>query len=295
MRRALPLLFLLLLVPATVLAKDVYKGFLDESIPHHRAIKDTLALIEAHPDEAGLYNDLGCLIAWDGFWRDALRNFETAARLDPKDDKPLFNAGVVHAWQGEWGSAKGAFKKALKRRPGNWPAWWMLGYAEERLGNREAAVVAYKTSLRVDTSLFDPKNNPFALMTKLKGRVLVETYEKRLVRAAMPQTEQLEDPERIGTFLQRRRPPEASAAPAPTGTPGPGGTSPVITSVPSVSSPGVIPRSAPAGTSSASPTPPAPGALPRRTPLQMPARPVTPPLPGPGVAPTPGPPGPGGG
>ncbi len=295
MKRAFPLLVLFLVVRTPALARDVYKGFLDENIPHHRAIKDTLALIEAHPDEAALYNDLGCLIAWDGFWRDALRNFEKAAQLDPKDDKPHFNAGVVYAWRSEWGSAKRAFKKALKRGPGNWPAWWMLGYAEERLGNREAAVEAYKTSLRVDTSLYDPKKNPFALMTKLKARVLVETYERRLVRAAMPQTEQLEDPERIGTFLQRRRLPETSAALAPTGTPSPRGTSPVVTSVPSVSAPGVVPRGVPAGTTSAPPAPPPPGELPRRPPLQSPPRPATPPPPGPGVAPTPRPPGPGGG
>ena len=108
----------------------------------------------------------------------------------------------------------------------------MLGYAEERLGNIDAAVDAYKTSLRVDTSLFDVKRNPFAADSKLKARVLMETLDKRLVRAAMPATEQFADAERVGSFFQRARPVAAAAGPReePVFAPGPQG--PVITSVP---------------------------------------------------------------
>lgn len=213
-------------------ARDVYRNFLDPGIPNHRAILDTLALLESTPNDPGLHNDLGCLIARDGFWRDALREFSTAADLDKQDGRPLFNAGLVHAWKSEWSSARGSFRKAVGRDGGNWPGWWMLGYAEERLGNTNAAVDAYKISLRVDTSLFDVKRNPFAADSKLKARVLMETLDKRLVKAAMPSTEQLADGERVGSFFQRARP--AVAAPAtrdePVYAPGPQG--PVITSVP---------------------------------------------------------------
>jgi hypothetical protein len=214
-------------------ARDVYKGFLDPAIPHHRAILDTLALLEKSPNDAGLHNDLGCLIARDGFWRDAQHEFSTAADLDRSDSRPLFNAGIVHAWKSEWGSARGSFRKAVKRGPGNWPAWWMLGYCEERLGNVDAAVDAYKVSLRVDTSLFDVKRNPFAADTKLRARVLLETFDKRLVRAALPLTEQLADADRLGAFFQRARPAAVVAAPPreePAPEPGPQG--PVVTSVP---------------------------------------------------------------
>jgi len=301
MKRFLPVLLLLLVIPGTAPAPDIYKGFLDEGIPHHRAIKETLALIEARPNEAALYNDLGCLIAWDGFWRDALRNFKKAAALDEKDGKPLFNAGVVEAWRGEWGSARRAFKRALKRSPGNWPAWWMLGYAEEQLGNTEAAVDAYKRSLRVDTSLFDLRRNPFALTTKLKGRVLLETYGTRLIRAAMPQTEQFEDAQRIATFLQRSRPPAPPVAPpAAESSPPAEGSGPVMVNVPAAAAPAPTPRarsarSAPAPKVTVTP------AAPRETtpaPPQPPAsnEPVRRlPPPAPDAAPTPGVPGPGGG
>jgi tetratricopeptide (TPR) repeat protein len=218
MRRLLPL-FLLVVLPGTAPAPDIYKSFLDENLPNHRAIKETLALIELRPNDAALYNDLGCLIAWDGFWRDAIKALDKAAELDEKDSKPLFNAGLVQAWRGEWSAARSAFGQAVKRNPGNWPAWWMIGYSEERLGNTDAAVDAYKRSLRVDTSLFDVRKNPFAATTKLKGRVLLETYRARMIRAAMPQEEQLEDPERIAGFFQRSKaaaaPGAAAAPPAP--------------------------------------------------------------------------------
>lgn len=214
-------------------ARDVYRNFLDPGIPNHRAILDTLALLEKTPNDARLHNDLGCLIARDGFWRDALREFSTAAGLDERDSRPLFNAGLVHAWKGEWSSARGSFRKTIKRDGGNWSGWWMLGYAEERLGNTDAAVDAYKNSLRVDTSLFDVRRNPFAADSKLKARVLMETLDKRLVRAAMPATEQLADAERVGSFFQRARP--AAAAPAALrdeAAPAPGPQGPVFTSVP---------------------------------------------------------------
>ena len=208
--------------------KDSYKGSLDPAIPHHAAILDTLSKIEQDPANATLYNDLGCLIAWDGFWRDALRNFDTAAELAPKDSRPSFNAGLVEGLRGEWGSARSRFHKAVKTDPGNWPAWWMLGFAEETLGNESAAVDAYSRSLRVDTSLFDPKINPFAVRTRLRARVLLVTYERRRMDAALPFSNQLSNPSRVASFFQRR----AKAPHAIVEIEEPPRTGPVVTSVP---------------------------------------------------------------
>ncbi len=191
-------LLLVLAIPA--LAKDVYKGFLDPGNPQHRATLDLLARLEQTPNDASLHNDLGCLIARDGFWRDALRELDTAAKLDKKDGRAPYNAGLVQTTRGEWGSARSAFKTAVDRNPGNWPAWWMLGFAEEKLGNPNAAVKAYARSLRVDTSLFDVKRNPYAVQSRLKARVLLETYEVRFARAALPGTEQLAQPDIVTSF-----------------------------------------------------------------------------------------------
>ena len=297
MRRLLPLL-LLVVLPGTAPAPDIYKAYLDENLPNHRAVKETLALIEQRPNDAALYNDLGCLIAWDGFWRDAIKALNKAAQLDEKDSKPLFNAGLVQAWRGEWSAARSAFGQAVKRNPGNWPAWWMIGYSEERLGNTDAAVDAYKRSLRVDTSLFDVRKNPFAATTKLKGRVLLETYRARMIRAAMPQEEQLEDPERNAGFVQRSKAaavPGAAAATAPAvgGPPAPG-SGPVVTAVPSSSAAPVRPTAAaPPAPYTVAPAPAREAAPPAAPPPPSePARRI--PAPGPGApvpSPTPKPPG----
>ena len=214
MKRVVLSLFVLGFVAHEAAARDLYKKFLDPGIPNHRAILDTLDKLKANPKDAGLHNDLGCLVARDGFWRDALREFGEAGDLDKKDGKPFFNAGLVHAWKEEWGSAKRSFAKATDRDPGNWAAWWMLGFAEERLGNVNAAGDAYKVSVRYDTSLFEPIRNPYAAQTKLKDRALLETYEKRAVRASLPIAEQLAEPERIAGFFQKakNRPPVAEAS-----------------------------------------------------------------------------------
>ena len=200
--RPAALLVLSLAIPAA--AKDVYRAFLDPGIPQHKATLDILARLEETPNDASLHNDLGCLIARDGFWRDALREFETAEKLDKKDGRAPYNAGLVQTTRGAWGSARSAFKKAVDRDPGNWPAWWMLGFAEEKLGNSDSAVKAYAQSLRVDTSLFDVKKNPFALQSRLKARVLLETYDARFARAALPSTEQLAHPDVLTGFQSGR-------------------------------------------------------------------------------------------
>ncbi len=295
MKRALPLLVLLVL-PGTAPARDIYKAFLDESRPSHRAIKETLELIEKDPNNGALYNDLGCLIAWDGFWRDALRNFEKAAELSPKDGRPLFNAGLVEAWRGKWSAARSQFHKAVKRDPGNWPGWWMLGYSEEQLDHPDAAVEAYKRSLRVDTSLFDIRRNPFAATTRLKARVLLETYGTRSVRAALPQAEQLEDQERIARFFQttRQTPPEPAAGRPPAAASGPvERTVPQSTGQKGVS-PAPPPRTSPWMRGMPPPTPPVapqPNAAPP-PPVEPPPSTISPAGPGvfPAPTPTPAPP-----
>jgi len=246
-------------------AKDVYKGFLDPNLPQHRATLDLLERLEKTPNDAALHNDLACLIARDGFWRDALREFGLAAKLDKADGRPLYNAGLVHATRGEWGSAASSFRKTVSRAPGNWAAWWMLGYAEERRGNDSAAIAAYKTSLRVDTSLFDVRRNPFAAYTRLKARVLLETLEGRLNRAALPVAEQMAEADLVGSFQKGHVAVSAvpgglaPGAPAPAGgpvpddravRPGPGGA--VVTSVPPMSTSRPAP---PPNASSAPPTP----------------------------------------
>lgn len=251
-RRSLAVLLLLFALLSSVApvaeGKDVYKCCLDPALPNHRAILDTLEKLKERPKDAGLHNDLGCLVARDGFWRDALREFSEAATLDPKDGRPHFNAGLVHAWKGEWSRARSRFRKATERDPGNWEAWWMTGYAEERLGNVRDALDAYKTSVRVDTSLFDVRRNPFAAGTRLKARVLLETYEKRLVQAALPKSEQLAEPDRVASFFQRSAPPPAPT-PVPAVTVDDARTGPVVTTAAPASpgTPGGVSRSSPPG------------------------------------------------
>ncbi len=151
------------------------------------------------------------------------------------------------------GSAVSSFHKAVARAPGNWAGWWMLGFAEEQRGNVSAAIAAYKTSLRVDTSLFDVRQNPFAARTRLKGRVLLESLDARVYRLALPAAEQMAQPDLVTSFqgghvavLAVPGAPVPAGAPVPedrAARPGPAG--PVVTSVPPVSAsrPAPPPRS----------------------------------------------------
>lgn len=315
MKRILSLLVLGFVAHEAV-ARDLYKKFLDPGIPNHKAILDTLEKLKSNPKDAGLHNDLGCLVARDGFWRDALREFGEAGDLDRKDGKPFFNAGLVHAWKEEWGAARRSFAKATDRDPGNWTAWWMLGFAEERLGNANAAVDAYKVSVRYDTTLFEPARNPYAAQTKLKARALLETYERRVVRASMPIAEQLADSDRIAAFFQKTKPHSAPATDATPDVEVTTQTGPVVNTTSSGSGgppPVRPPRAAnepphfqyapPRGATDDAMTAPAKGgasldpeaarryrqaAIDGVSPDQVPARPATNPTPAPTPAPGPG-------
>jgi hypothetical protein len=241
-------------------ARDAYRGSLDPGNPQHRATLDLLERLEKTPNDASLHNDLACLIARDGFWRDALREFGVAAKLDKADSRPLFNAGLVHVMRGEWASAASSFNQAVSRAPGNWAGWWMLGFAEEQRGNVSAAIAAYKTSLRVDTSLFDVRRNPFAARTRLKGRVLLESLDSRVYRLALPAAEQMAQPDLVTSFQRGHVAVLAvPGAPLPAGAPvpedratGPGPVGPVVTSVPPVSASRPAP---PPGSSAPTPRP----------------------------------------
>jgi len=235
--RKLLVVLLPLLLSGGGRADEGYKAVLDDDLPLHQAVKETLALIEKNPNNAALQNDLGSLLAWKGNYKNALEAFEKAATLDPKDTKPLFNAGLVEVLKGNWSTARSDFKKATKRDPGNFQAWWMLGWTEERLGSTNSAVDAYKHAIVVDTSLYDIRRNPFAVTTRLKGRVLLETYGSRLVKATLPRQEQFEDPARVGSFFQRSRP----AAPVP-GAPAPAASQAATPQPPAAAPPAPAPR-----------------------------------------------------
>ncbi len=279
--KKLPIAFVLLLLTspaATHAADEGYKAVLDDQIPLHRAIKETLALIEKNPNDASLHNDLGALLAWNGTYPNALESFAKAAELDKKDAKPLFNAGLVEVLKGNWHTARKRFQQATRREPGNFQAWWMVGWTEERLENTDAAVDAYKHAVVNDTTLWDIRRNPFAATTRLKGRVLLETYRARVLKTTLPLQEQFEDPARMESFFQRSRPAAAPAAPpsaapqapaaAPLTTP-PGGPPSAPSKAPAGGSPGVPtvapPKAPPGGSPGGSPgiapvpTPHAPG------------------------------------
>jgi hypothetical protein len=294
-------------------ARDVYRGFLDPANPQHRATLDLLERLEKTPNDASLHNDLACLVARDGFWHDALREFDVASKLDKADSRPLYNAGLVHAMRNEWGSAASSFHKAVSRAPGNWAGWWMLGFAEEQRGNESAAIAAYKTSLRVDNSLFDVRKNPFAARTRLKGRVLLESLDARMYRLALPAAEQMAQPDLVTSFQRGHVavvavpgapvPPDAQVPEDRAARPGPGG--PVVTSVPPVSTNSPAPPRSNVSASPAGPTVTrANEPIPSNFPEKSPAGPASPKRVRPGrgganaptPAPTPAPrsPGPGG-
>lgn len=101
------------------------------------------------PLDARQHNDLGVAYQQRGESDLAIREYDRAAKLEPRWARPLINRGNVLAEQGEWRQAEKGYRQALRREPGNDEAMnnlaWVLlqaGKTEDALDWAEMAVTA---------------------------------------------------------------------------------------------------------------------------------------------------------
>jgi predicted TPR repeat methyltransferase len=61
-----------------------------------------------------------------------------------------YTYGKAAAEDGDWATAAEMFEQAAERAPGWALAWFALGEAREKLGNRDAAAKAFRATLAAD-------------------------------------------------------------------------------------------------------------------------------------------------
>jgi tetratricopeptide (TPR) repeat protein len=93
---------------------------------------ETAAKLE--PRNSTIHNNLGNAYAMQRKYDAAISNFQIAARLDPKNPFPHVNMGAALALQGRFSEAANAFKEALKIDPGNQAVQLALDTALKRAG-----------------------------------------------------------------------------------------------------------------------------------------------------------------
>ena len=114
-----------------------------------RAEKALLAILKFDETNAAAYNRLGILYAKSQKFDEAIECFEIAQSLD-NNPSSLHNAGLIYLETGAFEKAAMAFRQAIEME-GDVPARYLaLAKAEEKLGNRKAAIEALESAYDLD-------------------------------------------------------------------------------------------------------------------------------------------------
>lgn len=130
--------------------------------------------------------DLGTMLYYRGFTKDALSMFQRALDLDPDLYEAWFRIGLTEHSQGKLDNAGQAYRRCLKKRPGHGWCNFYLGLLEEQLGHSTNALSYYRTSFEHAPALANPKVNPEILSSKLALGAYLLVYDERRFEADLP-------------------------------------------------------------------------------------------------------------
>jgi tetratricopeptide (TPR) repeat protein len=176
--------------------RAMQRGKKDEAIALYRQA------IEASPDLAPAWHNLGVLLMEQKNYIDAVEAFKAAADLAPVDPRPYYMAGLAYHQQGWDEGALSYFVRALERNPND-------------VLSLRGAVRASKRLDRADRASLDRARRALALDPDDTWRK-IEQREALRIEGAMKQSQtriQLGEPPRVGASAAQ--PHEGEAQPAP--------------------------------------------------------------------------------
>ena len=164
--------------------------------------------------------DLGTMLFYRGYPKDAVRMYRRALDLDPDLYEAWFRIGLAEHSQGELDNARQAYKRCLKKRPGHGWCNFYLGLLEEELGHSSNALDHYRRAFKHAPALANPKVNPEILSSDLALGAHLEAYDQQRFDAALPM--RYLEPNKVNKVLRQYEPtpvasPEAAAEEASEG------------------------------------------------------------------------------
>jgi len=253
----------LILLVAVSASAAIFERYLSPDRPLDRAILNYLALDRDGKATSWDLGDLGVLLLEKGFPVDAERYLRKALALDKHDFEASYRRDR---------EAVKYYRRTLAERPGHGYARFMLALAEERSGQRGAAIRDYAKAYRFAPELADPKKNPLVLDSDLQTEAELTRYDAAARASTLKVT--WIDPNAVRRMMEAvpGKPGETAAPVPPAAPPAP---------APRVKAPATVPTPAPAAPAVASPAPPPavkpvpglPQPRPARTPLPTPPQP----------------------
>jgi tetratricopeptide (TPR) repeat protein len=128
----------------------------ENSLPAERrqivsaALAELLESLKARPDEMSSHYNLGNLQMTRRQWAEAVREFETATRLQEDALPPLVNASLAYNALGQNDKAEASLRRALRLNPTNAVANLNLGMLLGELGKTIEAETAFRAAFKAD-------------------------------------------------------------------------------------------------------------------------------------------------
>lgn len=251
------------MVGAFVLAdadEPIFVKWLVIDDPGDETIRDYWQRAERDELDAPALVDLGTMLFYRGYPKDAIRYFQRALKLDSDLYEAWFRIGLVEHSEGNFDNARQAYKRCLKKLTGHGWCNFYLGLLEEQLGHGKDAMYYYRRALKFAPELSDPKINPEVMASKLILGAQLESQDRQDFKASVPM--RYLEPGKVARVRRQYEP-----TPTPEPEPEPSAEAAAVESPPLSGSQAVEPRPQP---TRAQPVRPPRPQVPRRDPTRTP-------------------------
>jgi tetratricopeptide (TPR) repeat protein/tRNA A-37 threonylcarbamoyl transferase component Bud32 len=122
----------------------------EKSARHKEALDEAIAAYEKAiriKPSSDTYDNLGVALGLKGAWKESLKAFHEALRLNPRDAKTYSNMGHFLVRKGDLDEAAAAYRKAIEIEPYVAGFYNDLGVTLERKGDRDDALTAFEKAL----------------------------------------------------------------------------------------------------------------------------------------------------
>jgi len=152
-----------------------------DSGDYQGAIKDFNKAIELNPKDAEAYYNRGVTNVKLGDYREAIEDFNKAIELNPKDAEAYYNRGVAKAKLDDYREAIEDFNKAIELNPKDAEAYYNRGVAKAKLDDYRGEIGDFNKAIEIKPRYAKAYNNRGVAKAKLgNDRGEIEDFNKAI-------------------------------------------------------------------------------------------------------------------
>lgn len=183
---ALAMGLILALAPLAAADEPIFVKWLVVDDPGDETIRTYWQRAEAGELSPNQLVDLGTMLFYRGWSKDAIGYFKQALDADHELAEAWFRVGLVKQDGGDLSGARSAYRKCLKIRSGHGWANFYLGLLEEQSGNSKTALKHFEKAFEHAPELADPRINPEILSSQLQLAARVRHYDRERFEGFTP-------------------------------------------------------------------------------------------------------------